>query len=132
MVLRVFGESWSCRKEKRQQGSLQVDGMAVLVHGIIVAGPIVATSLSVAKFLASERALAVLSDQASEKALSRLCVCGQVMKTDSAVDVREALPQEQTPDMATEAFLDDLSEAQDLVEVAAILTGLDLVAEAMD
>jgi endoribonuclease Dicer len=125
MVLRVFGESWSCRKEKRQQGSLQVDGMAVLVHGIIVAGPIVATSLSVAKFLASERALAVLSDQASEKALSRLCVCGQVMKTDSAVDV-------QTPDIATEAFLDDLSESQDLAEVAAILTGLDLVAEAMD
>jgi endoribonuclease Dicer len=107
-----------------QHDGLQVDGMAVVVHGIIVTGPILATSLSVAKFLASERALAVLSDQTSEKALSRLCVCGQAMTTESA-DVQEAL-REETSNIVGGVSPDDLLESQDMAEVAVILTGLDL------
>lgn len=52
--------------------------MQVELHGVIVAGPIVSTSLVVAKNLAAERALAILQDEAHNRSLSRVCICGKV------------------------------------------------------
>ncbi|KAF8968313.1 type III restriction enzyme [Flammula alnicola] len=55
------------------------EGFVVLVHGEHVVGPIVSTSLTVAKFLAAERAIAILKDSKSEKSLTHLCDCGILM-----------------------------------------------------
>jgi len=88
-------------------------------------------SLSVARFVASERALTILRDATSEKALSRLCVCGRAIDVDTAGDVGEAAPQEENPVTAKEGSVDNLSESKDLEEVAAILTQADL-AEGVD
>ena len=118
------------RKKQKLHGSIQVDGIAVLVHNTVVVGPVVATSLSVAKFLASERALAILSDATSEKSLSRLCVCGQVMEVDVAEGMGEAGPQE-TPIAAEEVVLEHFTEGRDLEEMAAHFVHVDL-AEDMD
>jgi endoribonuclease Dicer len=108
------------RKKNKLYGGIQVDGMTVLVHGTVVAGPVVATSLSVAKVLASERALTILSDATSEKTLSRLCICKQVIEVEVA------------PITGKEAAFDDLSDSsKDFEEVSAILTQVDL-AEGMD
>lgn len=114
---------------KKQKHNIQVDGIAVLVHDTVVAGPVVATSLSIAKFLASERALAVLSDATSEKSLSRLCICGEVMQVDVTEDAGEADPQE-TSIAAREMALDHFTERRDLEEMAAIFTQVDLAEDA--
>lgn len=53
-----------------------------MVHGVLVVGPIVSSSLAVARFLAAERALVILKDPESEKCLSRICICGQEMAID--------------------------------------------------
>jgi hypothetical protein len=50
-------------------------GVTTLVHGVVVAGPIVSSSALVAKNLAAEQALSVLADSANEKSLARLCDC---------------------------------------------------------
>jgi hypothetical protein len=53
----------------------QKHGIEVLIHEVLVAGPITHTSLSVAKCLAAEQALPILGDPESESALVRLCNC---------------------------------------------------------
>ena len=67
------------------------DSVAILVHDIMVAGPVTAANLSLAKGLAAERARAILEDPNSEHCLSRLCNCGKKMNIDTnktaAVDV---------------------------------------------
>ncbi|KAJ7168309.1 hypothetical protein C8R43DRAFT_983912 [Mycena crocata] len=50
-------------------------GVTTVVHGVVVVGPILSASRLVAKQLAAERAMAVLTDLANEKHLSRLCDC---------------------------------------------------------
>ena len=62
----------------------------MLVHGTIVAGPVAAPNLSMAKGLAAERARAVLSDPASPHFLSRMCVCTR--KGPAAKPLPPALP----------------------------------------
>lgn len=104
-------------KGHRLHDGIQVDGMTVLVHGTVVVGPVVASSLSVAKFLAAERALMILSDATSEKALTRFCICGQATEINVAEDVGEAVPQGETLDTIKEAVFDDPLESQDLEEV---------------
>ncbi|KAJ3907181.1 hypothetical protein F5879DRAFT_796189 [Lentinula edodes] len=51
------------------------EGMQVEIHGLVVAGPIVSTSLVVAKNLVAERALAILQDSCHQYCLSRICDC---------------------------------------------------------
>lgn len=58
------------------------DGVAVLVHGKLVVGPIISSSLNIAKFAAAERALAKLRDPASDLNLSNLCDCALAMNVD--------------------------------------------------
>ena len=51
------------------------DSVSVLVHDVVVAGPVTAGNLPLAKGLASERARQVLEDPRSEFSLKRLCDC---------------------------------------------------------
>lgn len=89
-----------------EKGTLTVcEGIAVLIHDIVVVGPIIATSLTVARFLAAERALGVLKDPDAEKSLVRLCTCGESMQVDGLI--------------GDDDFSDETGDAE---EVAAILT----------
>ncbi|KDR81905.1 hypothetical protein GALMADRAFT_59401 [Galerina marginata CBS 339.88] len=68
--------------EKRVKATdlLEREGFAVLVHGNVIVGPIVSSSLNTAKFAAAERALGILRDQSSERSLSHLCDCATTME----------------------------------------------------
>jgi len=56
-----------------------------MVHGVLVAGPIISSSLTVARFVAAERALAILKDSESDKCLNQVCDCAQAMEVDGMV-----------------------------------------------
>jgi endoribonuclease Dicer len=58
------------------QQSRLLHGIKILVHEVLVAGPVTSSSAAVAKSLASEQALQILKDAASQNALSHLCDCG--------------------------------------------------------
>lgn len=51
------------------------DSIEVLVHDTVVAGPILASTLALARATASVEALAVLQDEGSEHSLHKLCGC---------------------------------------------------------
>ena len=61
------------------------DSYAILVHDIVIVGPITAGNLSLAKGLAAEKARSILGDSNSEHSLPRLCDCGKKMVVDSTV-----------------------------------------------
>ena len=63
------------------------DSVAILVHDIVVAGPVTGANLSMAKGLAAERARTVLEDPKSEHCLSHLCDCGKKMDVDASAAV---------------------------------------------
>lgn len=83
---------------------MEREGIAVVVHNIVVAGPIVSVSHNVAKFAAAERALGILKNRDSEKALSALCDCAMAMAVDIDTDQR------------------DISELEDEEEIVGLLT----------
>lgn len=85
-------------------------GIAVLVHEQIIVGPIVSTSLTVAKFLAAERALTTLRDSGSDKSLALLCDCGMSMDT-----IASQLPG------ASPIAAGDLSDCDDTEDTTDIL-----------
>lgn len=70
------------RKQAKITEYWERDGIVVLVHGESVVGPIVAGSLTIAKFLAAERAFSILRDDDSDKSLRSLCTCAS--STDGA------------------------------------------------
>lgn len=70
------------RRMQTHRGGIEREGVAVLVHDVVVVGPVVAVSITVAKFAASERAWAVLRDPDADKSLSQLCDCGKAMEVD--------------------------------------------------
>ena len=115
------------RKRQRSRNGVVSEGMAALVHGIVVAGPIVAASLSVARFVASERALRVLTDPDAEHSLTNLCDCGKAMETLErdlpATDGAEFVPT--ALDIPRDG--ENLQELADVSEVVKILLdfGLD-------
>ncbi|KAI8999078.1 hypothetical protein BD414DRAFT_527097 [Trametes punicea] len=94
-----FAKSQS-RPELRRQ-----DSMSVLVHGIMVAGPIPAPNLSMAKGLAAEEARRVLDDPESPHHLSRVCICGKevTMKEDST-EAPEDVDKDELDDETDEGF----------------------------
>lgn len=71
------------RKTQSRPEISRNDGIAVVVHDVVVAGPVTASSLAVAKALASEGALKVLKNPDAEKSLSRICDCARAMNVDS-------------------------------------------------
>ncbi|KAI0831673.1 hypothetical protein BC628DRAFT_1311344 [Trametes gibbosa] len=84
------------------------DCMAVLVHGIAVAGPIPAPNTSMAKGLAAEEARRVLDDPESPHYLPRTCVCGKeemaVEEEEVAVEVAMDVDKAELDDETTQGF----------------------------
>lgn len=105
-----------------------------MVHNTIVAGPIVATSLTVAKFMASERALAILSDPEAEKFLPRVCTCDKSMDVERNTTCEtgtahtEGICSVPIQSTTTETPIELASDSEDVDEVVAILTQVDLLA----
>jgi endoribonuclease Dicer len=95
------------RKSQMNAENRRNDSFSILVHDIVVIGPITAGNLSLAKGLAAERARFVLGDPNSEHSLSKLCDCGKKMVVDSVapsdvdVDIENLRPEPQEkPDSA--------------------------------
>jgi hypothetical protein len=72
--------------------------VSVEVHGVQISGPVMASSMSIAKFLAAERAHAVLVDESSASCLKKLCDCSLAMAVDgegqSVGDKRQGVSNE--------------------------------------
>jgi endoribonuclease Dicer len=63
------------RKTQSNPDLRRNDSVSVVVHDIVVVGPITATNLSLSKGLAAERARTVLADSTFDKSLEKLCDC---------------------------------------------------------
>lgn len=106
----VFG------RKVKSTGKLQAEGVTVSVHGNIVIGPIVSTSLPVAKYAAAERAMAMLRDGETDKSLAHLCDCGKHMEIDST---GPALVEDGAK---LDAVFDEELDAEEAAEVDHIMT----------
>ncbi|KLO19664.1 hypothetical protein SCHPADRAFT_843134, partial [Schizopora paradoxa] len=78
--LYVFVGKAGCQKIrfKKEQSNPEVkrnDSIVVLVHDIVIAGPVLASTLPLAKATASVDALALLQDEGSELSLQKVCDC---------------------------------------------------------
>ncbi|KAJ7460967.1 hypothetical protein B0H11DRAFT_2057580 [Mycena galericulata] len=94
-VLMEWAGSAGCISSKHiifKKATSQGGGSTVttLVHGVVVAGPIVSASPAVAKNLSAEEALSQLRDPANKKSLSRLCDCRN--KRASSLEKQDRVP----------------------------------------
>ncbi|KAF9533589.1 hypothetical protein CPB83DRAFT_757321 [Crepidotus variabilis] len=78
-------------EKKLKEDSTKV-GVAALVHGTVVVGPLFLTSRATAKFVAAEHALEILQDPNHPCSLTSLCVCTSSMAIDQDLE----LPQNGT------------------------------------
>ena len=67
------------------------EGMAAIVHGIIIAGPVFSSSTSLSKFAVAERALVDLQNPQSEKHVERICTCRSDMHVDNLAEADATL-----------------------------------------
>ncbi|EJD06192.1 uncharacterized protein FOMMEDRAFT_145449 [Fomitiporia mediterranea MF3/22] len=82
------------------------DGVVVLIHDRIVAGPITAANKPLAKGLVAEKAMQVLADGSSEFALRKICECMRVEDEEEPRDLPERNTREKDLDLeTTEGFL---------------------------
>lgn len=89
-------------------------------------GPIISSSLAVARFLAAERAMIVLKDPESEKCLTQICVCGQEMAIDDDMLAVDSLIDAIDGD---EMFADHPGPSSDLEEEDMDEVNLSLLSE---
>ena len=101
------------RKKSKKVKLWECDGIAVVVHGVLVVGPIISSSLAVARFLAAERALVILKDPESEKCLTQICICGREMEIDDDMLAVDSL----NPGDEEVLFATDIPGFSDLDEV---------------
>lgn len=85
------------RKNSQTATDINADAIVVQVHETVVAGPVLASSGSVGKFIAAERALAVLADPENPLSLAKLCDCAAMAKAEEAMDDMEISEEENTP-----------------------------------
>ncbi|KAJ2922465.1 hypothetical protein H1R20_g14630, partial [Candolleomyces eurysporus] len=77
-----------CEKSNKQNKKLPMDavstgeGVVVTVHSTVIVGPVLASSPNVARFIAAERALTILSDPSNPLSLAKLCDCHTSMQVD--------------------------------------------------
>ncbi|KAI0303519.1 hypothetical protein B0F90DRAFT_1896870 [Multifurca ochricompacta] len=88
------------RKSCSRAESKHNDTICVVVHDTVVVGPVTASSLSVARAFASERARTILTTADPEKALIRICDCKE--QDVCAVDTEPAPEPQDDVDDATE------------------------------
>ncbi|KAA1477124.1 hypothetical protein DENSPDRAFT_571422 [Dentipellis sp. KUC8613] len=85
--LMVWTAKSGCRrikipKSRSHPDSVRIDTINVFVHDVLVAGPVTATNVSVAKAFACEHARTVLQNQDSDLSLARLCDCHRAIEMD--------------------------------------------------
>lgn len=79
----------SYRKTASNPDSKRNDSISVVVHDVVIVGPVSAANLSLAKGRASEEARSILQDPNSDKYLPKICTCAQAMAVDTPEDVDE-------------------------------------------
>ncbi|KAG6831233.1 hypothetical protein H0H92_012030 [Tricholoma furcatifolium] len=107
-IAKVGCSKFSIQK-KMKITEVESEGVAVFVHGTILAGPIVAASPSVAKSIAAERALTLLKDPDAAQSLSRICDC----QAAKAEDAKTPANVSQEGELTVEQKLAPLVEASD-------------------
>ncbi|KAF8894762.1 hypothetical protein BD779DRAFT_1502798 [Infundibulicybe gibba] len=112
-----------------EKNGTQRNGIVILVHKTTVCGPIISQNPSVARFVASERAMSILKNQESSKRLSELCTCGTTAnKPTISFSAPDFLNHENTtnPGVAEDTPHvpddDDDGEAWEREEVVSLLT----------
>ncbi|KAG6873367.1 hypothetical protein C0995_016476 [Termitomyces sp. Mi166 len=114
----------SIEKKKRLRNGIERDGVAVLIHGMIIVGPIVAASQSVSKFIASERALTLLRDSDRAHPLLQLCDCQKTrIKGEAIAPTKNGIVGLQA------AYFTELEDTEDDSEV--VTPELDFIADAV-
>ncbi|PPQ65094.1 hypothetical protein CVT24_003055 [Panaeolus cyanescens] len=108
------------QKQTKQMNAYDKEGIAILLHGTVVSGPVVSTSLQVAKFMAAEIALTVLKKEESDLSLKKICVCSEI---NSAADL---LTLSSVADPSAETVNDQsaassTSDSEEVSEVESIL-----------
>jgi len=94
------------RKTQSNPDIRRNDSVSVIVHDVVVVGPITATNLSLSKGLAAERARNVLADPSFDKCLAKLCNCVRGL----AAAVPEAVEANVDVDMEAPSKLTDETE----------------------
>ena len=64
-------------------GKRTLKGMSVIVHDMVVAGPILASSRRVARFEASDIAVENLMNEIGDKSLHKLCTCRRDLEEET-------------------------------------------------
>jgi len=106
----------------KKMGLRERDGVAVLVHGTLVVGPIVSSSLNIARFAAAERALTKLRDPASDMNLASLCDCALAMSVDGCPPAASLIIDSIVTTNGISSA-EDKEDDEDTAEVADILIG---------
>lgn len=89
-----------CRKSQSNAELRRNDSVSVIVHELVVAGPVTASNLSLSKGLAAERARAILGDPTHEMNLVRLCDCRKA--AEERMDICSEPPGDQTSQKITD------------------------------
>ncbi|KAJ3491957.1 hypothetical protein NLJ89_g11286 [Agrocybe chaxingu] len=104
--------------KEASQWDAEQEGIAVLLHDHLLVAPVVWSSLAVSKFIAAERALAVLQNTDSDRSLAKLCTCSSPMLVDGK-DGKEGTPStdchdaQEVVDLLTGIGIDDLIQGED-------------------
>ncbi|KAH7928196.1 P-loop containing nucleoside triphosphate hydrolase protein [Leucogyrophana mollusca] len=127
--LMIWAACAGCRRISFQQVKSQSsadmrrnDSISVVVHDVVVIGPITAANLPLSKGLAAERARILLDDASSDRCLAKLCDCMKVLE----LPPRESFPEnpvESNPsadeteegfaNIAKQKLVEDLTNARD-------------------
>ncbi|KAG9318230.1 hypothetical protein JVU11DRAFT_311 [Chiua virens] len=103
--LMVWAATQGCKRIafQKSQSNAELrrnDSVAVIVHEVVVAGPITASNLSLSKGLAAERARAILDDPSHEMSLVLVCDCRKAAK--ERMDICPEPPTDQTSQKITD------------------------------
>ncbi|KZT24079.1 P-loop containing nucleoside triphosphate hydrolase protein [Neolentinus lepideus HHB14362 ss-1] len=84
----------SYRKASSNPDSKRNDSISVIVHEIVIVGPVSAANLSLAKGRASEEARTILQDPEHEHYLPKICQCAQALAVDSQDDAEQSVDED--------------------------------------
>jgi len=84
----------SYRKASSNPDSKRNDSISVIVHEIVIVGPVSAANLSLAKGRASEEARAILQDPEHEHYLPKVCQCAQAIAVGSQEDAEQSVDED--------------------------------------
>ena len=121
----------SCRKSQSNAEIRRNDSVSVVVHELIVAGPITASNLSLSKGLAAERARTILGDPTHQMSLARLCDCRKVAEEKMDICSDELPADEAGPKATDETEVGFAIIAQQKLEGDSI-SSVEVAAEAED